>query len=605
MRETADWRTSAAPLTLPAEVDAQFAALAQALAMRSQIVWGEHCSECAFPACYSSCSFYTPRSDFNCRRFERGIEEVATMHRALTRIRFRKWGKLEGRGPVRLEMLEEAARREAADKNRTAIVRATPDERAATWLARRFNARKGAQSGGGDSAGANAFVIEAYLEDAGEIPFTLTIAPEEKATQGLYQQRFVLGQGYNRIVFGAARIASSVDLTAPFLVQIEPVGDAALGRDVVFGFTDFATFATPVRPVSPVTEKPAATAKCLVWDLDNTLWRGTLAEDGVEGLVLNEEAVAAIKALDARGILHSVASKNDPEPALAALTAFGLREYFLFPQIGWGPKSDSVRSIAGLLDIGLDTFVFIDDQAFERGEVGQALPMVRTLGEEAILDLTSLPCFDVPVTAESGKRRAMYQDEERRHAAAAETPTDYVAFLRSCGITLEISRPTAENADRLYELSQRTNQLNFSASRLTRNNVNQLVAGMHELDAYVMRCADSFGEYGIVGLVLVAAATATIEAFYMSCRVQRKCVENAFFGFLGRRLAADGHKDLHVRYKQSAKNGASARMLEELGFKGDAGVAAGEGVFTHRLDDTFDPLAVVRIDDRTQQARAS
>ena len=95
----------------------------------------------------------------------------------------------------------------------------------------------------------------------------------------------------------------------------------------------------------------------MVWDLDDTVWEGTLVEDGIQGVTLKQEVVEVIKSLDARGVLHSIASKNDHDEALEALGHFGINEYFLYPQISWEPKSSSIGIIAKALDIGLDTFV--------------------------------------------------------------------------------------------------------------------------------------------------------------------------------------------------------------------------------------------------------
>lgn len=605
MKEFVDWRARpASPLNLSADALSQFDAFADRVAQRSQIVWGEHCSECAFPTCYSSCAYYTPRDDFHCRRFERGLESIREGARTFTRIRFRKWGKLEGHGPRGLVSPEQATQREALQVGASGLLRLLPDQRIAAGAARRLTQMARAATAPMPLKDADAMVVETWLADAAEIPFTLTIVPVAKDSAGLFQGRFVVRKGYARAEFPMKHIASTVDLSAPFLVQIEPLAEAP-PHDIVFGLVDFVSIeARAVVAASPMLGD-VKLAKCVVWDLDNTVWRGTLAEDGVEGLVLNDEAVAAIKELDARGILNSIASKNDEGPALQALAQFGLREYFLFPQVGWGPKSDSVRAIAGLLDIGADTFIFIDDQAFERGEVSAALPEVRTLTDADIPNLLQRAEFDVPATAESAKRRLMYQDEERRHAAFSSTGTDYMAFLRSCGIVLEISRPSQKDAERLFELSQRTNQLNFSASRLTRAEVDDLATAVHPLEGYVLRCFDAFGDYGIVGLVLVDRSAAAIEAFYMSCRVQRKRVEQAFFEFLRERLTGSGDMALRARFKRSAKNGASLRMLEDLGFRAAGDSVGAEGYFERPLSETFDAERIVRVVDRTMLAEAA
>src|SRR5262245_6438166 len=107
--------------------------------------------------------------------------------------------------------------------------------------------------------------------------------------------------------------------------------------------------------------------KCVVWDLDNTLWHGALIEDGY--VRLKDNVVGIIKTLDSRGILQSIASKNDYDQALDQLRRFGLAEYFLYPQINWNTKSSSIKVISSSINIGLDAVGFIDDQEFERDEV--------------------------------------------------------------------------------------------------------------------------------------------------------------------------------------------------------------------------------------------
>ena len=264
------------------------------------------------------------------------------------------------------------------------------------------------------------FRCRAWLGASPSIGFTLTLLPTGNSTSNLYQRRFEICEGYNRIFIAYEEIAAHVDLKGRFLVQIEPVSDAA-GREIIFGLVDFVCFehgfgvnqtvpssTAKASPESKELVKKKRTAKCVVWDLDNTVWHGTLAEDGPEALALNPVAVSTIVELDRRGTLQSIASKNDPEITLATLEKFKLREYFLFPQIGWDPKSDSLKRIAESLDIDLNTFAFIDDQPFERGEVVEALPMVTVLPDAEIPRLLTSPLFDVPATAESAKRRTMY-----------------------------------------------------------------------------------------------------------------------------------------------------------------------------------------------------
>jgi FkbH-like protein len=590
---------------LPADIAALFAETRAAIATRSTIVWGEHCSECAFPACYASCEFYTPRPDLHCRRFAQGLERVrdenaAATTAALSRISFRRWGKLEGAGPARLVLRDQA---EAAER-RADVLDATlagfpAPRRLVNAAVYRLNERRKRRALG-DALDAEAmFVIEAWLADAPAIPFTLTMAPWDKAEQGFFQHPFTLTPGYNRVVVSAEQITRVLPVAAPFAVQIEPVGDAP-PTPIVFGLIDFVTLRAPLAALpakAPAQTSKSRTAKCVVWDLDNTVWDGTLAEDGVEGLTLRPQAVDAIRMLDQRGVLNSVASKNDDAPARQALKHFGLAEYFLFPQINWGPKSDSLRRIAEAIDIDLDTFAFVDDQPFERGEVSAAHPMVRVFDANEVGAFATHPVFDVPVTPESKARRSMYRDEERRQDAASGAGGDYLAFLRRCEIKLEIAPITPASQERVYELTQRTNQLNVTGARLSREDVARIMSGEDAMEGFVLGCRDLFGDYGIIGFCALDRASGEVAAFFMSCRVQRKKVENGFFAWLGGRLAREGRRQIRVRYKKTQRNGASARMFEELGFAfaGDSN----EGVFTRVLSDAWSDADIVSIDAQT------
>jgi FkbH-like protein len=579
MYETID-STTRAGIVLPADALAKFNELSSRIEARSLIVWGEHCSECSYPTCYTLCAFYTPRRDGHCRRFANGIEQAAVGDVALGRIKFRKWPKLEGAGSVELFPVRTARFRERLDRFASSLInRFAPSRTVFARSARHWNRWKAKASIGPRPARIDGFVAEAWLESGPPLPLTVTFIDDGE--HGLLQSGFHLQPGYNRLELPYAEIAARVDLHNPFRIQIEPVGDA-IGREVTFGLIDFVRFTADGRRQGPASDKSdmaalgqngrsarkTRVAKCVVWDLDDTLWRGTLAEDGHESLALDPAALATIVELDKRGILQSIATKNDPDAALAALQALNIGEYFLFPQIGWGPKSVSIKRIAELLDIGLDTFVFIDDQPFERGEVGETLPEVTVLPASDIPNLLTSPLFDASATAESAKRRAMYHTEELRHATFAGSDTDYVTFLRQCRIRLEISALSAVHEERAYELSQRTNQLNISGTKYSRDDIKALLQPSSNYRAYILRCEDRFGDYGVIGMCVVDRQSARVQSFMMSCRVQRKRVERSFFAWLSGQLSSDcPGAGLVVDYRKTPRNGAAVKMLEELGFE--------------------------------------
>ena len=566
MIETLSERPTRARAAPPAEVMGAFAAFRGRMTDRSQIVWGEHCSECAYPACYAHCAFYTPRSDFNCRRFEAGFEPLAA-DPALHRVRFRKWGKLEGKGPAPLLPIAAARAADRHDRRISGLIAAVPAphmvKQNLTW---RWNTHKSRDTGR-EAMSADAFVVEAWASDGNRRPFTLTLLNTGAHAGTLFQTSFDIDAGYRRHTVPIAQITAHVDLAQPFLVQIEPVGEAE-GIEVVFGVCDFVTLdasldAEPVAEPAPARDR---LAKVVVWDLDETVWTGVLAEDGAAGVTVRPEAAAAIKMLDARGVLQSIASKNDHAEAMAALTGFGLAEYFLHPQIHWNPKSGSVAAVARGLDLGVDSLVFIDDQPFERGEVEAAHPLVRTLPHTAVSELADHPWFALPATPESRQRRALYRQEAHRTEAFEAAGADYPAFLRASDIRLTLAQLIPADVERVFELSQRTNQLNFNGRKYTREAVQALMLGQDGRRGYTLRCADRYGDYGLIGFAEVAVGAGLVCEFFMSCRVQRKRVEHAFFAWLGAQMAGAGASSMHVAYTKTGRNAASREMLEGLGF---------------------------------------
>jgi FkbH-like protein len=208
-------------------------------------------------------------------------------------------------------------------------------------------------------------------------------------------------------------------------------------------------------------EKPRrGRIKCVVWDLDGTVWDGVLLEG--DPLALRPGVAEVIRALDERGILHSVASRNDADAAMEQLKRFGLDEYFLHPQIGWQPKSSSVAAVAQASGIGLDAVAFVDDQAFEREEVAFAHPRVfcvpaDQIGAAARRREEFRPRF---VTDESRQRREMYRSGIERDRAEREARAVGDNFLATLGMVFTISRAGEEDLKRAEELTIRTNQLN-------------------------------------------------------------------------------------------------------------------------------------------------
>jgi FkbH-like protein len=334
----------------------------------------------------------------------------------------------------------------------------------------------------------------------------------------------------------------------------------------------------PVAPDLSLAERPTTRGrvKCVVWDLDDTLWHGVLLEDA--DVELRPGVVDVVRALDARGILQSIASRNDAETALEALRRFGIAEYFLYPQITWRAKSWSIKMIAESLRIGVEAIAFIDDQPFERLEVAAALPDVMVLDADALGVLLEMPELTPRVaTDEARQRRAMYGAEQVRTAAesAFEGPSD--AFLASLGMVFRISQATPEHVARAEELTVRTNQLNSTGRTYSFEQLGSMLDSPRHL-VLVAGLDDRFGPYGTIGLAVVDREPDvwTIRLLLMSCRVMSRGVGTVLLGHIVERALAAGAR-VRADFVATGKN---RLMLITYKFMGFTEVESRDGVTT-------------------------
>jgi methoxymalonate biosynthesis protein len=267
-----------------------------------------------------------------------------------------------------------------------------------------------------------------------------------------------------------------------------------------------------------VPDKPKL-VKCLVWDLDNTLWQGTLLEDPDVQLFPGVRDV--IVELDSRGILQSIASKNDYDMAWPRLEQLGIAEYFVHPHIGWGPKSDSVREIANQLNFAIDTIAFIDDQPSERAEVTFRSDAVRCYLAEDATSLPDLPEFSPEVvTVDARRRRQMYQASFRRDAERESFAGPDEEFLRSLDLVMTIKRAGEEDLSRVEELTLRTSQMNATGVHYP----DEVLRGLlddEKHEVLTVTLTDRFGPHGAVGVMLLEYHRAVwhLKLLATSCRV--------------------------------------------------------------------------------------
>lgn len=309
----------------------------------------------------------------------------------------------------------------------------------------------------------------------------------------------------------------------------------------------------PVSTKEQEKKSKVKNVKCLVWDLDNTLWHGVLLED--EQVTLRDNVRTIIETLDNRGILQSIASKNDATTTIEKLRELGLHEYFLYPQINWNSKASSIKTIADSINIGIDTLAFIDDQPFEREEVNFSLPEVLCIDAadlDSLLDMPEMnPRF---ITKDSKLRRQMYQSDITRQEIEEEFVGPQEAFFESLGMVLSIFPAKEEDLQRAEELTVRTNQLNATGYTYSYEELNHFrQSDQHKL--LMARLEDKYGTYGHIGLALVECQEDiwTLKLLLMSCRVMSRGVGSIMLSYIMNQAKDNGAR-LQAEFVPTSRN---------------------------------------------------
>lgn len=326
--------------------------------------------------------------------------------------------------------------------------------------------------------------------------------------------------------------------------------------------------------------------KCLILDLDNTLWGGVVGDDGWENIQVGHglgigkafsEFQQWIKKLKERGIILCVCSKNDEDKAREPFEknpemVLRLDDFAVFVA-NWDNKADNIRTIKEILNIGYDSMVFLDDNPFERNIVRENIPdiCVPELPEDPgdyLEYLYGLNLFETASYSSADKdRTAQYQAEARR-VSSARAFTDEKAFLKSLGMVSEVSGFNGFNIPRVAQLSQRSNQFNLRTVRYTEDQVRALGAdSRHQCFAFTL--ADRFGNNGLICVVILEkqdAGTLFIDTWLMSCRVLKRGMENFTLNTLAGFARENGFKRIVGEYIPTAKNGMVADHYLRLGF---------------------------------------
>lgn len=376
--------------------------------------------------------------------------------------------------------------------------------------------------------------------------------------------------------FRSVRTVAGEELARHFPgVEIDAAGGEALGG-VPYTEEFFAAMANEaIRGWDALTRSPF---KVLALDADQTLWRGVLGEDGVHGIEItagHRRLQEVARAARVGGLLLVLVTKNnlaEVKEAFAVHAQMPLRwDDFIAVKASWQPKSASLRELGRELQLGLESFVLVDDSALECAEVRAALPEVLTLqvpaADDAIASFASQwwPADGWAATAEDRQRSELYQTESRRRAARG-TSAGLRDFIRQLQLAIERVAIGEGNIDRAAQLTQRTNQFNASTIRRSAGEIREFLARPGH-DGFLLEVRDRFGDYGLTGLLLFKdeGEACVIDTFLLSCRVLGRGVEYELMRQLARAAAGRGRRLLRVTFKRTAKNPPVEQFLGGCG----------------------------------------
>jgi FkbH-like protein len=265
--------------------------------------------------------------------------------------------------------------------------------------------------------------------------------------------------------------------------------------------------------------------KLIIWDLDDTLWSGTLA-DG-DAVQLHRHRAELVRAFNARGVVSSICSKNDHATAEAKLRELGLWDEFVFPHIAFTPKPEAIRAIIADMQLRPADVLFVDDNSANLREVAHAIPDIQLL-EITLSDADDHLAGLLALTPPGKSRVERYRMLERRKADRAAVPAlSNHDFLRTCGLhaTAPYLMDNLDFAPRIADLINRSNQLNYTASRIDQAALEAQIVDVMAYDSWSIFAWDSYGRHGLVGFVMVDRAAGALVHFTFSCRIMHMGLE--------------------------------------------------------------------------------
>ncbi len=414
-----------------------------------------------------------------------------------------------------------------------------------------------------------------------------------------------------------AEFASYARNHSRFLINDILYLSAQLGQSVWFRPSYWYNFHMALSPTATVALAHNVAAmvksvygkskKCLVLDLDNTLWGGVIGDDGLQNLILGRDHPVGeayrdfqryVKDLQRRGIILAVCSKNDVENAKEGFShpdsILKLEDFSAF-KANWNPKPENIREIAAELNIGLDSIVFVDDNPAERVLVEEQLPEVAVPNVGADVScfaevLEHERYFEVDKIVQDDLSRSAYYSSNAQRQSCQARFSDYGEFLASLEMTAEIGHFLPVYLERITQLINKTNQFNLTTRRYTSGEVEDIAQDPAFVTLYG-RLADKFGDNGLVSVLIgqVSHETLQLDLWLMSCRVIKREMEFAMFDALVEQCQVRGVRKIVGIYIPYNKNSMVAGHYASLGFSPMGGASDGRELWCYDVPQTYSP----------------
>jgi len=328
------------------------------------------------------------------------------------------------------------------------------------------------------------------------------------------------------------------------------------------------------------------TKKCIVLDLDNTLWGGVIGEDGFDNIKLGDNPVGRsfaefqrrLLALNKRGIILAINSKNNFDDAIEVIQKHPnmilKEENFACVKINWDDKVVNLQKIAEELNIGLDSMVFFDDDPINQEYVRESLPGILVVdlpkdSSQYPQIITEMREFDVlNITEEDTKRSDMYLGQKKRKELENEVG-DFNEFLKQMNIEVEVKKADSFSIPRISQLTLKTNQFNLTTRRYQQEEVSKFSSSEDKIVECV-KVSDKFGDNGITGTYIIEKRDNDewiIDTFLLSCRIMGRGVEEVMMNKIIEKAKSSGIKKIKGEFIPTAKNKPAENFYEKLGFK--------------------------------------